>query len=174
MLFTLHEKEAKHSIFCFIWGEDFKIIIGWFFSCFAKISQILSNTPISICESESCSVLSDSLPPHGVYSPWNFPGQNTGVGSLSSLQEIFPTQGSNPGLPHCRRFFTTQVSHIAGDSLPAESQGKRKNIGVGSLSLLHILTQELNWDLLHCRWILYKLSYQGSPYLSRYLVDTNY
>ena len=37
------------------------------------------------------------------YSPWNSPGQNTGVGSLSLLQVIFPTQGSNPGLPHCRR-----------------------------------------------------------------------
>ena len=35
-------------------------------------------------------------------SPWNSPGQNTEVGSLSLLQEIFPTQGSNPGLPHCR------------------------------------------------------------------------
>ena len=37
------------------------------------------------------------------YSPWNSPGQNTGVGSLSLIQGIFPTQGSNPGLPHCRR-----------------------------------------------------------------------
>ena len=35
-------------------------------------------------------------------SPWNSPGQNTGVHSLSLLQGIFPTQGSNPGLPHCR------------------------------------------------------------------------
>ena len=38
----------------------------------------------------------------GWNSPWNSPGQNTGVGSLSLLQGIFPTQGSNPGLPHCR------------------------------------------------------------------------
>ena len=37
------------------------------------------------------------------YNPWNSPGQNTGVGSLSLLQGIFPTQGSNPGLPHCRQ-----------------------------------------------------------------------
>ena len=37
-----------------------------------------------------------------LYSPWNSPGQNTGVGSLSLLQGIFPTQGVNPGLPHCR------------------------------------------------------------------------
>ena len=48
------------------------------------------------------SVISDSLQPHGLYSPWNTPGQNTGVGSFSLLQGIFPTQGLNPGLPHCR------------------------------------------------------------------------
>ena len=53
-------------------------------------------------ESESRSVVSDSLWPHGLYSPWNSPGQNTGVGSLSLHQRIFPTQGSNPGLPHSR------------------------------------------------------------------------
>ena len=55
-----------------------------------------------VSESESRSVLSDSLGPHRLYSPWNSPGQNTGVGSLSLLQGIFPTQGSNPGGPHCR------------------------------------------------------------------------
>ena len=48
-------------------------------------------------------VMSDLLRPHGLYRPWNSPGQNTGVGSLSLLQGIFPTQGSNPGLPHCRQ-----------------------------------------------------------------------
>ena len=48
-------------------------------------------------------VMSDSLRSHGLYSPWNSPCQNTGVGSLSLLQGIFPTQGSNPGLPHCRQ-----------------------------------------------------------------------
>ena len=52
---------------------------------------------------ETHSVVSDSLQPHRLYSPWNSPGKNTGVGNLSLLQGIFPTQGSNPGLPHCRR-----------------------------------------------------------------------
>ena len=47
--------------------------------------------------------MSDSLRPHGLYSPWNSPGQNTGVSSLSLLQGIFPAQGLNPGLLHCRR-----------------------------------------------------------------------
>ena len=45
-----------------------------------------------------------------IYSPWNSPGQNTGVGSLSLLQGVFPTQGSNPGLPNCRQILY-QLSH---------------------------------------------------------------
>ena len=53
-------------------------------------------------ESESCSVVSDSLRPHGLYSPWNSPGQNIGVGSLSFLQ------GSSQPRDQ------TQVSYIAG------------------------------------------------------------
>ena len=85
-------------------------------------------------ESEGHSVVSDTLRSHGLYSPWNSPGQNTGMGSLSLLQGIFATQGSNPGLTH-----SLQV-----DSLPAEPQGKPKNTGVGSLSLLQgiFLTQD--------------------------------
>ena len=100
--------------------------------------------------SESCSVVSDSLRPHGLYSPRNSPGQNTGVGSLSLLQGIFPTHGSNPGLPYCSQFFTSWTT---------------RDTGVGSLSLLQGIfpTQELNLDLLHCRQILYQLSYQGRP-----------
>ena len=54
-----------------------------------------------IFESESHLVVSDSLRPHGLYSPWDSPGQNTGVSSLSLLQEIFPTRDQ------------TQVSRIA-------------------------------------------------------------
>ena len=52
----------------------------------------------------------ESLRPHGLYSPWNSPGQNIGVGSLSLLQGIFPTQGSNPGLPHCKQIIY-QLTH---------------------------------------------------------------
>ena len=70
--------------------------------------------PLSPPESESHSVVSDSLGPHGLYSPWNSPSHNTGVGSLFLLQGIFPIQGLNPGI-------------------------------------------------LQCRWILYELSYKGSP-----------
>ena len=56
------------------------------------------------------SVTSDCLRPCGLYSPWDSPGQKTGVGSLSLLQGIFPTQGSNPGLPHSRQILY-QLSH---------------------------------------------------------------
>ena len=54
--------------------------------------------------------MSDSLQPYGLYSPWNSPCESTGVGSLSLLQRIFPTQGSNPGLLHCRHILY-QLSH---------------------------------------------------------------
>ena len=60
--------------------------------------------------SESRSVVSNSLWLHGLNSPWNSPGQNTGVGSLSFLQGIFPTQGSNPSLLNCWQFLY-QLSH---------------------------------------------------------------
>ena len=45
-----------------------------------------------------------------LYTPWNSPGQNTGVGSLSLLRGSFPTQGLNPDLPHCR-WILYQLSH---------------------------------------------------------------
>ena len=92
--------------------------------------------------------MSNSLQPQGPYSPWNSPGQNPAVGSLSLLLAIVPTQGSNPGIPHCRWILyqlshkrsprtlewvvfpfsscssrprnQTRVSCIAGDSLPTE------------------------------------------------------
>ena len=98
--------------------------------------------------------MSDSLQPHGLCSPRNSPGQNTGVGSP------FPSPGDlpNPGIEH--RSPALQV-----DSLPAEPPGKPKNTGMGSLSLLQWIfpTQESNWGILHCRLILYQLSCQGIP-----------
>ena len=54
--------------------------------------------------------ITDFLRPHELYSPWNSPGQNTGVGSHCLLQGIFPTQGLNPGLPHCRQILY-QLGH---------------------------------------------------------------
>ena len=93
-----------------------------------------------------------SLQPQGLYSPWNSPGQNTGVGSLSLLQGNLPNPGIEPRSPA-----------LQADSLPAEPQGKPKNTGAGSHSLLQGIfpAQETNRGLLHCRGILYQLSHQG-------------
>ena len=66
-------------------------------------------------ESEGRLVVS-TLQPHRLYNPWNSLGQNTGVGSLSLLQGIFPTQGSNPGLPLCREILY-QLSHKGSPSM---------------------------------------------------------
>ena len=72
----------------------------------------------------------------------------------------FPSPGhlQNPGIE-------PRSPPLQADSLPAEPPGKPKNTGVGSLSLLQQIShiQESNQSLLHCRWILYQLSYQGSP-----------
>ena len=76
-----------------------------FFKNLIEISCLIA-IAINYCysnpESQSCSVVSDSLWLHELCSPWNSPGQKTGVGSLSLLQGIFPTQGLNPGLLHHR------------------------------------------------------------------------
>ena len=60
------------------------------------------------------------------------------------------------------------------DSLPAEPPTQPKNTGVGSLSLLQqiFLIQESNWGFLHCRQILYQLSYQGSPQFNLFKVTS--
>ena len=60
--------------------------------------------------SESHSIMSNTLRPHGLYSLWNSLGQNIGVHSLFFTQGIFPTQGYNPGLLHCR-WILYQLSH---------------------------------------------------------------
>ena len=73
-------------------------------------------------------------------SPWISPGQNTGVGSLSLLQEIFPTQGLNPGLPHCRQILY-QLSHKGSSRIlewvaySFSSASSDPGIKLGSLAL---------------------------------------
>ena len=75
-----------------------RLLISWLQSLSTVILEFKKIK--SVTESESHSVMSDSLQPHGLCSPWNSPGQSTEVGSLSVLQRIFPTQGSNSGLLH--------------------------------------------------------------------------
>ena len=106
----------------------------------------------------------DSLPAEPQGKP-----KNTGVGSLSLLQQIFQTQKLNQGLLHCRQILY-QLSHQGSLGWVAEPPG---STGMGSLSLLQQIfqTQKSNQGLLHCRRILYQLSYQGSPVQCR-LSDT--
>ena len=101
----------------------------------------------AVSEWVSHSILSNSLWPYGLYSPWNSLVQNTGVGSLS------PGDLPNPGIE-------PRSPTLQADSLLTEPQGKPKNTGVGSLSLLQqiFLAQESNHGLLHCGWIIYQLS----------------
>ena len=73
-----------------------------------------------------------TLWPHELYNPWNSPGQNTEVGSLSLLQGALSNPGMEPRSPV-----------LQADSLPAEPQGKPKNTGVGSLSLLQGIFPDL-------------------------------
>ena len=126
-----------------------------------------------LLQSESCSVMSNSLWPHALYSPWNSPGQNTGVGSLALLQGIFPTQGSIPGLPHRRQFLYqlshkgsprilewvaypfssrsswprnwTRVSCIAGGFFTNWAIREAQNTGVGSHAILLGSSQPKDW-----------------------------
>ena len=109
----------------------------------------------------SCSVVSEFFDPMDCSLPGfslheDSPYKNTGVSCHALIQGVFPTRDQ------------IQVFHMQANSLPSEPPGKPMNTGVGSLSLLQgiFLTQELNWGLLHCRWILYQLSYEGSPLYS--------
>ena len=87
------DKQQPQAMPCVKWWE----YISFFFFLFGNTFQ-------------SCSVVSDSLWPHGLYSQRNSPGQNTGMGSLSLLQGIFPTQGSNSSLLHFRQILY-QLNH---------------------------------------------------------------
>ena len=96
------KKECGGHIFCFVWLKIQVLILAFIVGRFSSLhpweSSIISNW---------LSVISDSLWLHGLQParllcPWNSPGKNTGVGSCSLLQVIFPTQGSNPGFTRCR------------------------------------------------------------------------
>ena len=116
----------------------------------------------TICAVLSCSVVSDPLRPHGLQParllcPWAFYRQEYWSGLPCPPPGDLPDPGIEPMSPVLPvRFFTT------------EPPGKPKNTGVGSPALLQGIfpIQELNQGLLHCRQILYQLSYQGSHDLS--------
>ena len=89
-------------------------------------------------ESDSHSVMSDSVLPHGLYSSWNSPGQNTGVSSLSLPQGNFPTQGLNPGLLHWR-WILYQQSH---KEILVQFLGQEDTLVEGMANPLHYSDRE--------------------------------
>ena len=108
-------------------------------------------------------IMLDSLEPHGLQPArllcaWGFSRQEYWTG----LPCPSPGDLPNPGIK--------SRSLMLQNSLPSEQRGKLKNTGVGSLSLLQGIfpTKESNWGLLHCRRILFQLSYQRSPYKNIY------
>ena len=105
----------------------------------------------TLCDPMDCSPPGFSV--HG-----DSPGGTTGVGCHAHPTPPLPGDLPNPGIE-------PRSPALRADSLLSEPPEKPKNTGVGSLSLLQGIfpTQESNQSLLHCRWILYQLSYQGSP-----------
>ena len=111
--------------------------------------------------------MSNSLRPHGLYSPWNSPGQNTEVGSSSLLQGIFPTWESNPGLPHSRWIFN-QLSHEGSPQLGAYkylriatlvAQWKRIRLPVQETQV-HYLGRKDSWEkemVTHCSILAWEI-----------------
>ena len=98
----------------------------------------------SLCDPTDCSLPGSSI--HG-----DCPGKSTGVGCHALLQGIFPTQGPNPGLTHCRWI----LYHLSHEANPTILEWVAYPFSTAS-------SRPRNLCLLHCRWILYQLSYQGS------------
>ena len=122
-------------------------------------------------ESESHSVLSDSLWPHGLYSPWNSPGQDTGMGSLFLLQWIFPTQGSNPDLSHCRWILyqlnckgSPRILKWVDYPFSSRSSWPRNGTWVSCIAdRFFFLNKNIyfNWRLITLQYCIGQLNYQG-------------
>ena len=110
-----------------LWDWELSLTISYSYGKMRKKKKEGGNPEI-LSESGSHLVVSKSLWPHGLSSPRNSPGQNPGVGSLSFLKGIFPTQGSNPGLPHCRRI-PYQLSHNGSPHL-SERVIKRRSLNL--------------------------------------------
>ena len=121
---------------------------------------LLSCFPLSVLQSESSHLkvkVAHSRPtlwPHGLYSPWNSPGQNTAVGSLSLLQGIFPSQGSNPGLWHWR-LILYKLSHKGSPNIYLESintsfEGKAHFPCMIAKSVFYVIWHRIIGSCFHC------------------------
>ena len=112
----VHSLSSLHQL-----REDISCSLEW---CLILLltASIVNHSAECVIAKVKVAQSSDSLGPHGLYglySQWNSPGQNTGGGSLSLLQPIFPTQGSDPGIQ-------PRSPALQADSSPAEPQGSPK------------------------------------------------
>ena len=131
-----------------------------------------NSSPVSKYVSEvtqSCLTLQPHrLQPARLLHPWDSPGKNTGADCRSLLQRIFPNQGLNPGLQHCRQILyclgyrevplsylvvklSGHFNYIGTHELYSPWNSPDQNTGVGSFSLLQGILP--NPGLLHCRWV---------------------
>ena len=120
--------------------------------CLTDLSEFLSSQ--GNC-SESCSVLSNSLWLHGLYCPWNSPGQNTGVSNLSLLQGIFLTQGSNPGLLHCRQM----LYHLSHQGKSGKHRFKSVIFQIETIKVISIFTSSFSPFLNLCEVIRFSIRF---------------
>ena len=122
--------------------------------CLLTFSYVCAKSCLTLCDPKDCS-------PPGSSGHGDSPSKKTSVGCHTLLNPCLPNPGIEPTSP------TWQA-----DSLLSEMPGKRDNTGVGTLSLLqgNFSTQELKRGLLHCRQILYQMSYPGSPNIQLYYV----
>ena len=150
-----------NTLNCKIWTLPLSVLFWVSWKVFMVPFAFLTEKDLlwlHVCE--SCSVMSDSLWPHGLYSPWNSLDQNTRVGSLSLLQGIFPTQGSNPGLLHCRQILY-QLNH-KGSHLSIDFYWDRHRISSDLLYLpcLHPSSRALLLTVVNSGWLCFTLKTQ--------------
>ena len=143
---------TKFIVITISWCMSINSFLLYTLNWYNGVNKLYNNR---IRRSETCSVVSDSLQPHGLYNPWNFPGQNTVVGSLSLLQGVFPSAPPSP----------------SGSSDHGDFLGK--TIGAGCHAFLQGIfpTRGSNPGLPHCRWIFNQLSHKGSPRIPEWVAD---
>ena len=119
---STHWTVPPHPCFSSPWQPPFCFLSLWISLLWLLyLSGITQYLPFeSESESVSFSAVSDCLWPHGLYSPRDSPGQNTGVGCHALLQGIFPTRGSNLHLPYCRQILY-RPNHLGNPICPLGS-----------------------------------------------------
>ena len=118
---------------------------------------------VKVKVTQLCLTLCDST--DYIYSPWNSPGQNAGVGSLSLLQGILPTQGSNPGLPHCRQILH-QLSQQGNPNIPWENHDSKRHMYPNVLFILARTWKQSKCpttdEWIKMTWYIYTMEYYSA------------